>query len=175
MQSPPRCFEYSEEEKFLIFLDEFIDELDEQSAVRQYIYRICGLEMHKDDLTQRALERYLDEIVEEIEALRFKFYYEDGPYGESAEEDILSWYYILAILIFETGSAFPDKVKDVILNKKLDWVEEVEGLDYFKQRVREHIPGTPLRKEISKVWDKRTKDFKAFKEILDNIFPKRKE
>jgi len=170
MPLPPKCFDYSEEEEFLILLDEFIDELDEDTAARQYLYRICGLEMYKDKLTQKALERYLDEIVKEIEALKFKSYYEDGPYGESAEEDILEWYYILAILIFETGSAFPDKVKDVILNKKLDWAEEVECMNYFRQRVREHIPGSPLRKEILKASDKRGKDFKTFEEMLNNIF-----
>jgi len=129
--------------------------------------------MYKDKLTQKALERYLDKIVKDIEALRFKLYYEDGPYGEWAERDILEWYYILAILIFETGSAFPDKVKDEILLKKLDWVEEFWGMNYFRQRAREHIPGTPLREEISKALDKRAQDYKAFEKMLYNIFPRK--
>jgi len=172
MQLPPRCFEYSEEEDFLILLDGFIDELDEEADRRQYIYCICGLEMFKDDLTQRVLERYLDKIVEQIEELRFE-YYVDGPYGECAERSTLRLYYVLAILIFETGSAFPDKVKNVILNKKLDWAEEAEGMNYFKQRIREHIPGTPLREEISKALDKRAQDYRAFEGMLYNIFPRK--
>lgn len=173
MQLPPRCFEYSEEEEFLILLDELIDELDEEHLYRTHINDFCGLK-YNNKLTQKALERSLDEIVEWIEALRFKLYFKGGPYGKDAERELLRLYYVLAILIFKTGSAFPDKVKDEVLTKRIDWVEEMGGLDYFRQKVREHIPGTPLRKDVSKVRHKRAQDYKAFEKMLDNIFPRKK-
>ena len=148
-----------EEEDFLILLEELMDELDEEYNARQYIYQICGGEEfhpYKNILSQRVLERYLDEIIIRIEEMRVE-YYENDPYGEIAEKDILGWYYILAILIFETGSAFPEKVKEVILNKKLNWAEHM-GMEVFRQKVRKHVSGSPLKSKMSELREKRIKE-----------------
>jgi len=147
--------------------------LDEEYQDRAYIKKLCGL-AEDEVLNQRVLERNLDMIVEVIENLRFELNYEDGPFGEGAEADIIEWYYVLAILIFETGSAFPDKVKDAILSNKIVWfeetVEEVKLMDYFRQRVRDYIPGTPLGEEISRLRHKMNEDFNTFKKMIDDIF-----
>ncbi len=55
-----------EEEDFLILLDEFVDVLDEEYDSRQFIYDICdtGFNPNKDILTMKALESYLNEIID---------------------------------------------------------------------------------------------------------------
>lgn len=169
LQIPPRVLEYSKEEKFLIFLEGLMEVLDEEFEVRIYIRRFCGLG-DNEELTQKVLEHYLDRIVERLEKFRLKSYYEDD---EGSEPSILEWYYILAIIIFETGSAFPSRVKDVIFNNRLSWIEdtfELKDIEYFKQKIRDHISGSPLKEEYSRLWDKLGKDFTVFQKMLNVIF-----
>jgi len=55
----------------------------------------------------------------------------------------------LAILIFKTGSAFPDKVKEAVLKTKYEWVGNLGGIEEFRQEVLEYAPGKPLFKDVS--------------------------
>ncbi len=146
----------SEEEDFLILLDELIDELDEEYDSRLFLYGICGINgddfnPNRDILTMRVLESHLDEIVNWIEDIRSGAI--DNPFMGGREVNAIHLYYVLAILIFETGSAFPDKVKEEILNNKVDWMESMEVVR-FRERVRSHIPGKPLKKKILELREK---------------------
>ncbi len=146
----------SEEEDFLILLDELIDELDEEYDSRLFLYGICGINgddfnPNRDILTMRILESHLDEIVNWVEDIKSDAI--DNPFFGSRKANAIHLYYVLAILIFETGSAFPDKVREEILNNKIDWMESMEVVR-FRERVRSHIPGKPLKKKILELREK---------------------
>ena len=60
-------------------------------------------------------------------------------------------------MIFETGSAFPERVREVILNQRLNWAEDL-GVESLRQRVREHVAGFPFRNRLSELRKKRKKE-----------------
>jgi len=121
----------TEEEKFLIFYNEFLGDLDELYSIRDSIVEgTCGIkyEDYHTLFTRELLEMHFDRLLN---------------FSHSNEAEEIIYYNILAILIFETGSDFPEKVKHVILNKKLDWFYNYNA---FRERVRNYIPGNPLIK-----------------------------
>ncbi len=77
----------------------------------------------------------------------------DNPFFGDRETNAINLYYILSILIFETGSAFPNKIKEEVLNNKFDWMDN-KDVDELRERVRNHVPGKPLKKKILELRDK---------------------
>ncbi|MFX1337031.1 MAG: hypothetical protein ACFFDK_00325 [Promethearchaeota archaeon] len=100
------------------------------------------------------MERYLDEIIELIENMRENLD-RKTEYGDFMlfEHEVVRYYFTLAILIFKTGSAFPDKVKEAVLKTNEDWVENLGGIEEFRQEVLNYTPRSLLLKKVAKSHD----------------------
>jgi hypothetical protein len=72
---------------------------------------------------------------------------EYGDYVED-EEELFLYYFNLAFLIFKTGSAFPDVVKEAVLHTNVDCIENLGGIEEFRQEVLDYTPGKPLLKKV---------------------------
>jgi len=127
-------------------LEDYTGIFDEHYSFREFIIeRVCDVEY----LTRETLETDLDEIIELIENMKTNLDRET-EYGDfmSFKREAIHYYFTLAILIFKTGSAFPDKVKDAVLKTKYEWVENLGGIEEFRQEVLEYVPGKPLVKKV---------------------------
>jgi len=123
-------------DEFLKLLEDYLSLFDIEREYCVFFCNLCNVEV--EDLNQRVLEHYLDRIVGKIEEMK-------SNKQTLTEYGDLYLYFILAILIFKTGSAFPDKVKKILLEKnKHDWVEELGGIKDFRQKISRHIPGRSL-------------------------------
>jgi len=131
----------------LELLEDYTGIFNEHYNFREFIIEhVCDVEY----LTRETLERYLDEIIDRIESMKTNLDRET-EYGDSMlfEHETILYYFTLAILIFKTGSAFPDKVKEAVLKTKYEWVENLGGIEEFRQEVLEYAPGKPLFKDVS--------------------------
>lgn len=127
-------------------LEDYTGIFDEHYSFREFIIeRVCDVEY----LTRETLETDLDEIIELIENMKTNLDRET-EYGDfmSFKHETIHYYFTLAILIFKTGSAFPDRVKDAVLKTKYSWVEKLGGIEEFRQEVLEYVPGKPLVKKV---------------------------
>ncbi len=146
--------------EFLRLLSSLSDILDEDNSIRDYFLTVCGIDLenyykNREILTQRILEHHLDELVDRIENMRRNL----GKYSEYGElmffeDDAICMYYILTILIFETGSAFPNRVKYELLLKRDNWLKDLEPLDDFRQTIINYLSGKPLIKDLIEFEDR---------------------
>ena len=142
------------------------------------IIEMCELDvddyyMDKSILTMQILESHLDKILERLDYLKSTInnkeiaYRGTGMFGEPVYDEHLSGieplevaYQILALLILETGSYMPDKVRNEVLriaewnyDKKWGWDPTfVEGrkeyLNTFRNAVKGHQPGKKWDTEL---------------------------
>lgn len=116
---------------------------------------ICGLSyfeysFHPSLLTSRILEDHLEEIIERLDylkatiankelAYRGKGFFGDDIYGDHCTSEVQTEiaYQILAILILETGSYLPDKIRDEVLHI-IEWENDKKwGWDSYRKRYLE--------------------------------------
>ncbi len=127
----------------------WLDDGDE--TWERWFAKMCDVDLDVSPLTMFALESHLDAIIERLEYLRStitnkelayrgKGLFGEGIYDEfcTSETQLEIAYQILAILILETGSYLPDKVRDEVLkiidwdnDKKWGWDPEI--LDYRRR------------------------------------------
>jgi hypothetical protein len=147
-------------------------ELDDgDDSWEDYIIELCGLDPDdyyedKSILTMQILEFNLDKILERFDYLQSTInnkeiaYRGTGMFGEHVYdwhiysiEALEIAYQILALLILETGTYMPDKVRDEVLriteweyDKKWGWkhkfVEDRKKfLEIFRSAIKNHQPG----------------------------------
>lgn len=125
----------------------------------EYFVSECGLDYWKykwgeQELTRRNLESHLDKFISRLESDR-DYIEKKGLYKDNVFrfDSIATGYQILAVLILETGSILPDKVK----NEALKWTE----WDYDKQRLWQGKSTVESRKFL----------LKRFRTIVRNYTP----
>ena len=142
------------EKYFLWKLQEFLEELDDCLVYRKIIIReFCH--SRGSDFNREVLEEHFDEIISYIDShiwshIMFGKDPTDISDLEDIEEMTIKFYYVLGILILHTGAILPDRVKNVILKKELDWFEAFES---FREAIKNYVPGNPLMQEIRDNWE----------------------
>lgn len=141
-----------------------------------WMVEICGLDYdeyiaHPEILTIKVLEDHLYEIIERLEELKKTVdhppYFGKGMFGEPIYGERLYSldyahlvYQILALLILETGSFLPDKVKEEVLksttwefDKRWGWSPDIINdrkfyLKQFRKIIRRYTPGVPNNRDF---------------------------
>lgn len=129
----------------------------------------CGIDYYEysfrpELLTMKVLESRLDEIVDRIETLKKTVderpYRGRGLFSEPVYDEFIYSldqvavvYQILALLILETGSFLPEKVKQEVLrtttweyDEKREWSPNIISarklfLKKFREALKNHVPG----------------------------------